>query len=564
MKKILIIPFILAFATIKLSAQDEITTLTYYDSFSCNTGKHRIEPLLSKEDRVKSYAGTIVVNGINDLPIGVQTSIAVAIDLWESTLMTKNVIIDFEYLPLGDEYDTQVDVIYINRNDILYPQSLIRSNEETFTDENTDAIITINSDSNWNYSHNDESSDGKNLTTALIRAIAHVFGFGSSLTEFRNYPAFVHNYYSIFDNFIFDNNNQYLSSIVLKPKRKNPLLEDYIQPDVTRTVHMTGMQNNYNLYAPETYDAGKTFRLLNEPTSVMHFEILENEKIHQIDDITLDILQKLGWNIKPQTNLTISCEQVGDNGCTSAYVNHTFQINGYENGDIDNVSWTLELPLKNGESEIYASSTKCKQFVTPAINNIDKYDININGDIYGQIKFTGTISGEDVQASYRVSLELKPTFLDIEIVDKNKVTEDLYDVTLSIRYTGCNTLKVEVEEDYSMNIVTSFINEPFFVIHKIKNLNYNYYSWIDLSISNKYGKATETIELSPENMVTFSDVKSNINDIPDKNINIYTSTGRCIGLNVTKTELYKLSSGTYIIHYMNEHNNICKTKVVLK
>ncbi|MDE6450194.1 MAG: hypothetical protein K2L41_08980 [Muribaculaceae bacterium] len=89
MKKFLIMPFILAFATIKLSAQDEITTLTYYDSFSSNTGKHRIEPLLSKEDRIKSYAGSIVVNGINDLPIGVQTSIAVAIDLWESALMTR-------------------------------------------------------------------------------------------------------------------------------------------------------------------------------------------------------------------------------------------------------------------------------------------------------------------------------------------------------------------------------------------------------------------------------------------------------------------------------------------
>lgn len=46
-----------------------------------------------------------------------------------------------------------------------------------------DAIIKINDDVDWDYSFSDEVINKKNLTTAMLRAIAMSLGFGSTVFD---------------------------------------------------------------------------------------------------------------------------------------------------------------------------------------------------------------------------------------------------------------------------------------------------------------------------------------------------------------------------------------------
>ena len=82
----------------------------------------------------------------------------------------------------------------------------------TGRDQNTpDGIITINSNTDWDYNIGDNiSSDKKNLSFGIMRAVARILGFGSSVQVESpgNYSFADKRLHSVFDSMVSDSSNK--------------------------------------------------------------------------------------------------------------------------------------------------------------------------------------------------------------------------------------------------------------------------------------------------------------------------------------------------------------------
>lgn len=145
------------------------------------------------------------------------------------------------------------------------------------------------------------------------------------------------------------------------------------------------------------------------------------------------------------------------------------------------------------------STVQVEEFSIPKIDDANKYQTNINGDIDAKIVLEGEVRGVEISCVYNLALELKPRIKSVEIVKfvSNMPKYDSYDVYYNVKYSGSDELLVGVEEEYGSAIATQIIKEPFYAHVKSANLTAPYYAWIDICAENKYGKDIYTLELPP-------------------------------------------------------------------
>ena len=491
-------------------AQD-VVCLSYEDNFVPSNGRPLKLPMLSKKDRLKSNAGVISAT-INSYNEQVVKCMNYAMSVWENQIQNCESI-SIELNEGKIESDIKTDVLYTNYNGVYLPSALYAYKTNLPNTGESNGIITINENTDWDYSLGDNISDsGKNLTFALMRAIARILGFGSSvnINDDGEYYFACRRGYSVFDNLISDTQGAKLNTIRLMGGDSNPYLKKYIESNSADFFVNVG-NSKYELQSPPYNKSIPPFTYLKDDDSLMRAVVDEGSYAFSIDSATADILNELGWNVAVSSSVKIISDELGESGIGSAYVDHIFRID-YRNVKPQNPKWELVLPLVSGGKETQVLKDNGLTCSVPAICEEDEncFEINQDGDIEAVLRFSCTIDGKTVVADpYRIYLELKPYIESatvVKIVDHYPVPS--YDAHFKAKYRGTLSLTVSVEEEYSSKLKTVHVYEPYIATGVVEYIKSRTFAWMHFIATNKYGESTYTIELDPDEILDDGPVTS--------------------------------------------------------
>lgn len=508
----------------------------------------------------------------DDIPDSVRVCANVAAELWQSYLNNKYPIrLDVSYVDLDSENDIEIEVLY-RPGDIYYPTSLYAHLFDVDLggeEGKADAYIFINKSKEWDCSHNKEiNASTRNLTYAMMRAIAVSLGFGSSVTQKtirgNDIIAFGKSEgHSVFDNLIFSSQGKSLKDITNIGNRQNSELTNYVQPTQGTNLYALKQDEKHKLYAPENFEIYKSLVYLDNKESLMHHDLKTGTKQFRVDATTIELLDAIGWGINTPSEVEIIGEGIDENGLASAYESHTFTLQNHNGGTITDALWTYALPLQNGKDTVISQSSNSLPFNIEAIDNEDKYRINMNGDISGKIIFTGKINGKEVKDIFYLSLELKPRIKAVNIIKKeSNAPLDSYNLYYTVEYVGSDHLFIQIEEEYGTGASSKFVYEPFFAHVVSKYIIAPFYNWVDITVENEYGKDIYTIELPP---YTGSDTKALPLNKPEvKNrytyIEVFDKQGRKITRIEDLNELRMQKQGLYILKFYKDTTCVKTTK----
>ena len=492
------IMFILATLLSSTLAQD-IETITYSDWYKPSGGSSVQLPMLPKTQRVNKHSASIVTTNDN-LDEQVRKVFDYAASVWGACILHSDSV--FIEIRIADiEEDIRTEVLYKLVNGAFQPLSFIYRDYIGKRDiETPDGIITINSNTVWDYSLSNENfTGGKNLAFGIMRSIARILGFGSTvqLDESGNYRFGCKRDHSLFDNLISNSSGIMLSSIKTIRGNPNPALKSYIETP-GETFWINTSKGRFQLQSPPFSGENPPFVFITDNNSLMTTNFNAGSYILQVDPITQSVLNELGWNIKSTPIIKIVSNDIEDTGLASAYTSHSFRIEK-GNASVQNPKWEFILPLADGTlSSMILKDNNLSCNISP-IADETKYKINSDGDIEGVLHFSCTINGKEVKATpFKIFLELKP-FIEYALIEKivDNTPYDSYNAHYRVKYRGADRIKVVVEEEYSSVITPKYLYEPYIATGVADYITAPFCAWIDFTAENKYGKSVYTIELQP-------------------------------------------------------------------
>ena len=401
-----------------IHAQDLIY-LSFPENFMAKSENSVKIPALDKSMRVNSRASIIRTNTIiTDEQI--DKCLNYAISVWQSRILDcDSIFIDVTV----DEMDCDIitEVQYVQKNNVYIPTALDAYTNKIHNRDHTypDGKITINSKTSWDYSLGEDIPDNcKSLTFALLRGIAKILGFGSSvkINDNGQYYFGCKRGYSVFDDLVINSENVKLTSVNLMGGRPNSALNDFIQSG-TKHFWVESSPTKLELASPPYTNSNPPFSNLNDKTSLMGTIFEVGSCSLQIDDNTMSVMKVLGWNESHTIPIKIVSDELEDSGLASAYTSHTFRIE-HDGTSLQKPLWSLELPMNNGNSKVITLSDNNLSCKVPEITDEENYKVNQDGDIEGILRFTCKISGEAVSAlPYRIYFELKP-YIEEAVIEK--------------------------------------------------------------------------------------------------------------------------------------------------
>ncbi|MCM1067766.1 MAG: hypothetical protein NC418_09375 [Muribaculaceae bacterium] len=500
----------------------------------------------AKNMRHSSEGGTFVFM-FQDVPDSMQTVIRAAADVWASKIhSTHPIYIEVSYFSLADYGDNPASItstFYFKNGANALPSALYSYINEANVGrpDSPDALIWFNSDFKWDCACSAESLSNQSLNTYsyTLRAMALSLGFGSSVSLFGDDLCFQEvDTPSVFDEIIFS---------------ESAKLTDYIDDSdglhsfvVSEPIYAANKENDNKMYSPQVYDMGKTLVYLDNPNSLMHHDLGYGDGFFEIDGVTLDLLNKIGWDFSIPQPVSIQCSDIGPDGIGSAYTSHLFSLS--ENEAIIKY-WEFKV-MDSSYSETTICTSNEAIFEIPAIGDDNQYLRNSNGDIVGIVECEFEYNGKIENKLFKLSLELKPKINYISDIEKHwKSGTNNFGLTFSVNYSGADDLTLYIEQEYSSGITMQRISEPFIAHACIRNLSSVVYTWVDVTVSNKYGSVTETIELEPESSSGASDLlASNFDAFGHEEYFVYNSQGISMGV-YTGSKINKdyLPTGLYFV-----------------
>ena len=468
----------------------------------------------TKAERSSSTKGFISLYFDDAVPDSMRIALTAAKEYWESKIpIQQEVIICAEMASLDSDVATEVYAGY--SEDIGYqgyPTALESQlvGDVKGTIESPDGYIYINSNKQWNCSFSNNSSEGLNVYTIGLRAIAIAFGFGSSIMQyFDEDDGYKEKYMfgcylgSCFDKKIYDNEHYLVDFNEGSQELYNFVLFSKLQ--------VRGQENIYNLYSSNPFVQSKSLVYLDEPSSLMHYNIGDGDKFFTIDDITIDILNGLGWNIQPSRDVSkIKCNNIGDDGIGSAYTSHTFSL---QTSNATGYNWKFYLKNSSGNFTLISSGTN-STLTIPEITSTNNYYINLNGDLEGRIECVYTANGKTHQANpFSVSLELKPTILSVDNVTINKIDNELFTVSFTVQYRGADYIAVGLEVENDPVLAETLFKEPFLAHVTTGRLSIHNNNWVHIRVYNKYGEVIRTLEFLRTTDAEIIYTNLNVNEI---------------------------------------------------
>lgn len=100
-----------------------------------------------------------------------------------------------------------------------------------------------------------------------------------------------------------------------------------------------------------------------------------------------------------------------------------------------------------------------------------------------------------VADSYHLSLGQKPVIVAVRNIKEIPTGDYTFRMQFDVEYSGADYLNISIESDNDSKLYQKKITEPN-VAHVTTNEMYRfYYHWIDIIVSNEYGKVIKTLEV---------------------------------------------------------------------
>lgn len=188
---------------------------------------------------------------------------------------------------------------------------------------------------------------------------------------------------------------------------------------------------------------------------------------------------------------------------------------------------------------------------------------------YGKDVYTIELS--PCEECYKTPSELEPKITKVTIVSKTSHLppyESSYDLDCIVEYTGCDRLKIQLEEEYGSILESQIVNEPSPAHVRIESINGSYNAWVDITAQNKYGKDTYTLELPPfpENSDNPTGIGNPLSDTPPAasidRMEVYDITGAKVATMRDSADLKSLCNGIYIIRAYDINGNVMQHKLL--
>lgn len=524
-----------------------------------------IKPCLLRTERLSSdFGGVIEVQFGGGMSEEMQYAIKAAAQLWEEKLyIPKKIILKFEKERMGMEaadFAAQVRYTLLPGGNEAYPQSFFIN----FLTDNKrlaeDAVILVNEDVDWDYSFSGEVTNKKNLTTAMLRAIAMSLGFGSSVVNntAKGIIFSTRRYFSPFDNLIVNSNNIRLNTMP-NNGRTSPELISYVSGN--NVYYKTPNNANFKLYAPSEFHGYNYLSYFDTEGDLMSYDIRIGDKNQQIDEKTLEVLKEIGWK-EPENSLKIMAKDIDATGMASAFQGYSFHAET-TSGSITDYSWKYEL-LNN---EMVFDSIKVgnsSEFNIDKVDDLTKYYKNINGDIKGRVSLTATVNGKDMHKVFYVYLATKPTFISVKVDSISPIPGTrYYNLDITVIYTGADYLYVEQSEEFGDLIFSHFFYEPYIAHLRFKHVFMIGMSWVDLELSNRAGKTYYTVEIpSQMNLLENStQIKQEIIASSISHVEVRNMQGMIILQTENYEDINRLSKGLYIVTTTDTNGKVITKKI---
>lgn len=557
-KIIMLTTFIVHICTV-LIAQD---TLTY--STICN---HKGIVLNATEQakytRASNTRGGTIEIQYEGLPDSLQKCFDVATEVWRPYLLQDDRIVLRVQYSESPNADIETQVIYKSENNTAWPAALYRNRKDKKFEniQGYDALVKVNSATQWNVGIGRECADAtKKFIIAATQCIGQSLGYGSSIRHpnGNRYTFGVKNVASAFDKLIFSEEGKHLSDYVKTSSRLGGFVEQE-----KGYLYAFKKQQQYKISAPLPYDGNISLIRSEDPSSIMTSKPSERDLI--VDNVTLELLNELGWNFNKTSPALIVCDDIDSTGICSAYKDYVFYLSDDQGGgSYTSYNWSYELPLKDGGTEIVNSSDTYNFHITKLADS-GKYKCNAEGDIVGQILFRGEKGGNRVNYIYSITLEQTPQILYARILQVSPCDDDdsYYDAVVEVAYTGSHYLYANVEEEYSYLTKTYFSDIPYYTKLYLKNIDSWGYANLNIKVQNKYGTDYLTLPIISESMNSqeyVKDVAIPASDgfIPEKagSMAVYNLNNEFLGRVKSVVELTKYRNKFLILEFRDMNDNV--------
>lgn len=554
MRKVFLFILIILFPFCEALSQ---TTFEISEDFTFDFSKTKLEVSdAAKRIRAskRSGGGEIILKYMDETPVSDEliTSLNVATDIWRDYIPYGKTLKLNVYFDDTLESDIKLSVLYqINPNNgLIYPAPLLRA---ILPDDNTndyDAKIYINTTKDWSFGIGEENAyKSKNLTLAFAQCICKCLGFGTSLNENNK----INGSLSIFDNYLHAGEHKLADYV-----SDSNALKQFATGNLG-DVYFSSSDINVKLYTPETFDNNYSMRYIEDEKSFMGYNRNNKTQDLFIDDLTLNILNELGWNFLQKEKYAIVSDDIDSTGITSAYIPHEFYITP-NTVNFTNIKWELNLTLADGSSTTFCSSND-KIFSIPEMSNPDLYAHTIEGDIRGIITFEGVTNGEIVSLTYPIIFELKPRIISAKVISTNVNNDPYYfDAVVEIRYEGSHYINAYVEEEYSPYLVSYYSSTPYCSKIHLTNIALWGGAWFDITVRNEYGSDNYVLDLS-ENVGTGINTPEKINN-EISHIEIYNLQGQLVGI-YNDSSYMDLPKGMYVIKFYKNNRHHKTSKIFL-
>lgn len=453
-----------------------------------------VQSFPAKAARSSSNAGKINLIFNENVADSMRVAMTAAAEVWENALCNRQPIyisIEMEELEDGlamiefveylEEADGCPTSLYSHLTDLSYG-----------AEDSLNGILILNENENWNCSFSDEKVSGNNVYTEMMRAVAICLGFGSSLKESddeKKEVIFQQDFTCPFDRIIETSNG----TKMVDAAEESDDIRNFIENNSFYALAEDGQK--FSLYNPRPYENAKSLVYLDEPTSLMHYDVGSGDKFFEIDNTTKLLLNAIGWDFEIKQPVKIICDNIGEDGIGSSYNTHTFSVDGL-NGASD-PRWEFRL-FDLDETPILINYGNGKSFSISPVKDNGQYFKRSDGDIVGEVTCSYPEAGSTKELRFRVYLETNPIIISIDNLQKHRYDKDHFYLTFTVTYAGANRIATAIEEEYSDNITYHDYLEPYIAHITTAPLIDYLYSWVDIIVTNEYGKDVRTLEYPAE------------------------------------------------------------------
>lgn len=482
-------------------------------------------------------------------PDSVKWALELSKDIWEHKLRTVQPIVitvGMESMDTNIVVDTEVGYVVGGSLDMIGCPSSLASQLRNYplgSPDAPDARITLNDNLYWDVTTSGISNDKYSAVSVGLRAIAMALGFGSSIRRKVNLTAayvFSAGVPSFFDKMV-HSGDTYLSDFT---SGTFPLSQ-FVRSDLLK---VQGLEDDYDLYAPSSYEPMRSMIYLKDRNSIMSAYFGCGSRFFYIDSATTDILNKLGWSTTDhEERYSIECVDADGDGVECAYLSHEFRIQGFED-EVSGYEWIFFLKdMWDNYIEIQRSTDS--YFKTQPIDNLDGFKIDANGFLVGKIECSYSIDGKTHDAyPFFLTLSIQPQILSIDNIRSIKTGPYTFKVSCLVNYVGSDHVTVGIEEEYSSSYRTYVFEEPLTAHVVTGNMSSLHNNWIDIMVKNNYGMVSERM-VFPTSNDNF-EFESNQLESRDTEcgsiIHVFNQTGKCVFIGQESDfDTYRFPFGVY-------------------